>query len=92
MEWVVLTAFVLLAGALVALPRHAPSRATVADERETLIEERSQLLAELRELDEDAGAGRIAGEDRAAGRRAIAPRLRAVTEALRDAGALDARR
>ena len=55
-----------------------------------LIEERARLLAELRELDDDAASGRISAAERLSGRRALAPRLRAVTEALRATG-LDAR-
>ena len=51
-----------------------------------LREERERLLAELRELDEDAASGRISDFERLAGRRALAPQLRAVTEALRSAG------
>jgi len=37
-------------------------------------------------------AGRISADDRQAGRRAIAPQLRAVTEQLRDAGDLPVER
>ena len=92
MEWAVLGTCALLAAALVALPWRARAASTV-DPVETerasiaaLLEERRLLLAELSELDDDAAAGRIAGEDRAAGRRALAPRLRAVTEALRVVG------
>ena len=51
-----------------------------------LVEEHRTLLAELRELDDDAASGRISPDERRDGRRALAPRLRAVTEALRDAG------
>lgn len=93
MEWVVLAACALVAAALVARPWRgagASGRDDVAAERAAmaaLVEERRLLLAELRELDEDAAAGRIAAEDRQAGRRALAPRLRAVSEALRAQGA-----
>ena len=58
----------------------------VAPDLELLREQRQTLLDELRDFDEDAEAGRISAEDRLAGRRALAPRLRAVTEALREAG------
>jgi hypothetical protein len=54
--------------------------------QQALEAERSRLLEELRELDDDAAAGRISRDDRQAGRRGIAPRLRAVTEALRARG------
>jgi cytochrome c-type biogenesis protein CcmI len=87
MEWAVLLAFAAIALALVAMPtRRAPSP---PDESATLEGERRLLLSELRELDEDAAAGRISSEDRQAGRRAIAPRLRAVTEALRSTGSVE---
>jgi hypothetical protein len=88
MEWLVLVVLVLLAALLIALPRRTGSDAGADAEREqaALIEERRLLLAELRELDEDAAAGRISGEDRLAGRRALAPRLRAVTEILQASG------
>ena len=86
----------LVAAALVARPWRAvglPQAGRVDVERAAiaaLADERRLLLAELRELDDDAAAGRIASEDRQAGRRALAPRLRAVVEALRGRG-VDAR-
>src|SRR5579859_6673861 len=88
MEWLLLIVFALVAAALIALPRRS-SRGAVAEAelaQQALLEERRLLLAELRDLDEDAAADRISTEDRLAGRRALAPRLRAVTEALRAAG------
>lgn len=88
MEWLVLVVLALIAAALVALP-HRDGRDRVAEaelEHVALIEERRLLLQELRELDEDATAGRISSEDRLSGRRALAPRLRAVTETLRRDG------
>ena len=94
MEWLLLAALVVAAAAFVVLPglvrgRVADLPPTRADqERELLAEERRVLLAELRDLDEDAAAGRISAEDRLAGRRALAPRLRALTEAMQSAGAL----
>jgi hypothetical protein len=88
MEWLVVVALALLAAVLIALPLRAsrPSEAGAALEEDALIEERRVLLSELRELDEDAAAGRISSDDRLAGRRALAPRLREVTEALQRAG------
>ena len=86
MEWIVLVAFALVAAALVAMPARGSASAAPRDDTATLIEERRTLLAELRELDEDAAAGRISADDRQSGRRALAPRLRAVTEALRARG------
>lgn len=93
MEWAVLAACALVAAALVARPWQASGGRARPDlvtaERvatAVLADERRLLLSDLRELDEDAAAGRIAAEDRQAGRRALAPRLRAVSEALRDHG------
>jgi hypothetical protein len=87
-EWAVLLAFALVAAGAIGLAR--PSRATgdsdPADDEVRLVERRRVLLEELRELDEDLAAGRISPEDRVAGRRALGPELRAVTEALREAG------
>lgn len=87
MEWLVLAALGALACALVAwLPLAAP-QATTDDALSGLERERAALLAELAELDDDAAASRITADDRLAGRRALAPRLRVVVEALRDARA-----
>ncbi len=87
MEWVLLLLFALLAAGLVGLPRW--SRAGAVDaalEIDEAWEQQRLLLAELRELDEDAAAGRISAADRREGRRALAPRLRASSEALRRLG------
>ena len=93
MEWLVLVLFAALAAAVVGAPLwssgrgvHVASEAGATD----LVEEHGRLLAELRELDEDEASGRISAAERQGGRRALAPRLRAVTEALREAG-VDAR-
>lgn len=88
MEWALLALFAAAAAALIALPRLPWSRRPDAPaDLESLRAEHRLLLAELRELDEDAGGGRIAAADRLEGRRALAPRLRAVTERLRNAAA-----
>lgn len=88
MEWAVLVALALVAAALVALPPGVAATPRAAAEAEAALrEERRQLLDELVEIDEDAAAGRISAEDRTAARRAIAPRLRAATEALQARGA-----
>ncbi len=88
-----LVACAAMAAALVARPWRSASTPLEADRVEAerasiaaLVEERRLLLAELSELDDDAATGRIAPEDRQVGRRALAPRLRAVTEALRTQG------
>ena len=84
MEWAVLALFALAASAFIALPRRADSLVddTAADAIE-LAAERDTLLLALRELDEDASAGRISAADRLDARRALGPRLRELTEALR---------
>ena len=87
MELVVLAALVLAAAGLIALPgQRRETFPAPVDPADALAEERDVLLAELRDLDDDAASGRIAAEDRQAGRRAVAPRLRELTEALRAAG------
>lgn len=83
MEWVVLAAVAALAAVFVAWPRRGvddPPAVEVSD----LHDERAAILAELREVEEDALAGRITADDRVEARRALGQRLRAVTEALRD--------
>jgi len=84
-EWTVIVLFAVVAAIAIGLARERRDDA-VAPDLELLREQRGTLLDELRDFDEDANAGRISPEDRLAGRRALAPRLRAVTEALRDAG------
>ena len=88
MEWAVVVALALAAAALIALPGRRASEdfPTAVDPADAILEERRALLAELRDLDEDAAAGRISPADRQAGRRALAPRLRALSEALRATG------
>jgi hypothetical protein len=83
-EWAVIAMFAVIAAVAIGLARERDDEA--APDLELLREQRRTLLDELRDLDEDSAAGRISPEDRLAGRRALAPRLRAVTEALREAG------
>lgn len=78
--------FALLAAALVALPRGTGILQRESERVRLLRAEHATLLRELAELDEDAHSGRISPEDRRRGRRELAPRLRAVTEALVQAG------
>lgn len=87
MEWALLALFALIAAVLIGLPRVSllDGRDGATDAR-ALREEHRQLMAELRDLDDDASAGRISAADRRDGRRALAPQLRAVSEALREAG------
>lgn len=85
MEWIIFAALTVCACALVAwLPLAAPP-SPESDARAALERDHAALLAELAELDDDAATGRITADDRQAGRRAIAPRLRAVAASLRDA-------
>lgn len=86
MEWVVLAAVAALAALFVAWPRRGDADPP-AVELTDLIDERQAILDELREIDEDALAGRISADDRTEARRALGQRLRTVTEALRELGA-----
>jgi hypothetical protein len=85
MEWVVLVAITLLAAAYIAVPAR-PGVESPEPPVDELRRDREAMLVELRELDDDAAEGRISAEDRLAGRRALGPRLREVTEALRERG------
>ncbi|MBM4410012.1 MAG: hypothetical protein FJ037_01560 [Chloroflexi bacterium] len=88
MEWAVLALFALAASIFITLPRRGDTPISdPAGEAAELIAERDRLLLALRELDEDASAGRISPADRLDGRRALGPRLREVTEAIRAADA-----
>jgi len=85
MEWIILVLFAVGTSAFIALPRRADRLADdTGHEAVELASERENLLRMLGELDEDAAAGRISAEDRLVGRRALGPRLREVTEGLRD--------
>ena len=88
MEWLVLVLFAALAALLIGAPLRRAAVTPAADTpgAEALREERARLLADLRELDDDAASGRISAAERLSGRRALAPRLRALTEALRAEG------
>ncbi|MEE8338273.1 MAG: hypothetical protein V3R95_09435 [Dehalococcoidia bacterium] len=86
MEWVLLLILAAVAASLVALPLRGAGTEGEGVDVERLSDERALLLAELRELDDDLAADRISSGDRREGRAALAPRLRAVTEQLRDAG------
>jgi hypothetical protein len=85
-EWLVFAIVAALAAAFIAWPREQDTARSSRPEAEELRSERRAILAELREIDDDVLAGRIAPEDRAEARRALAPQLRHVTEALRDLG------
>ncbi|HJM75963.1 MAG TPA: hypothetical protein QGI71_08930 [Dehalococcoidia bacterium] len=85
MEWLLLAVVVLVAALLIAPPLWAAD-GPPDDGGAELVAERARLLAELREFDDDAAAGRISAQDRREGRQALAPRLRVVTEQLREDG------
>lgn len=88
MEWLLLLAVAIAAATYIGWPH------VVLDESEdvevtTLRDRRTVLLAELRDFDRDLANGRISEDDRRAGRRAVGPELREVTERLRSLGATD---
>lgn len=86
MEWLVLAAVAALAALFVAWPRAGDAAPEAGDAAADLLARRDSLLAELREIDDDLATGRITEADRADARRALGPRLRVVTDALRDLG------
>lgn len=81
-EWLVFVAVSAGTAAFIAWPRAQDAARSSRPEAEELRSERRAILAELREIEDDVLAGRIAAEDRADARRALAPQLRRVTEAL----------
>ncbi len=85
MEWLIFLAVVVTATLFVAWPRTSDPLADTVDVQE-LNGEREAILAELREVEDDALAGRITGDDRRESRRLLGIRLRQVTDALRDLG------
>lgn len=85
-EGAIFAAIVILAATFIAWPRRADRDATAGTEAEELRGEWEDLLQELREIDDDASAGRITAEARRDARRALAPRMREVSEALRALG------
>jgi hypothetical protein len=86
-EWVLLAAIVLVTAAFVAHAARSPGAELAEPETASeAIEARHLLLAELEEVDAELAAGRLTAEERRERRRALAPRLRAVTEELREGG------
>ncbi|MQC16794.1 MAG: hypothetical protein DWG82_01005 [Chloroflexi bacterium] len=85
MEWLIFLAVVVATALFVAWPRAADPRPGAVDVQE-LRGEREAILAELREVDDDALAERITSGDRRESRRILGIRLLRVTEALRDLG------
>lgn len=85
MEWLVLALFAGAAALAIGLPWTRTLEAA-AGRLEALRERRAFLVSELVELDHDLAEGRISAADRIEGRRALAPELRAVTDALRSHG------
>ena len=85
MEWVLLLVVAIATALYIGWP-HADLDEPESDEIVTLRDRRTLLLAELREFDTDLTNGRISEDDRRAGRRALGPELRDVTERLRGLG------
>lgn len=88
MEWVLLLAVAIVTAIYIGWP-HATLDESEDDEITTLRDRRTVLLAELRDFDTDLANGRISEDDRRAGRRALGPELREITEHLRSLGATD---
>ncbi|MFA7248816.1 MAG: hypothetical protein WC273_04220 [Dehalococcoidia bacterium] len=85
MEWLVLAALAALAAIYIALPRREdaqPDREAGAT-ADDLRAQRDELVAALRDLDDDVAAGRMTAEDRRRGRQEIGEHLRDVMELLR---------
>lgn len=87
-EWAVLVALAVLAALYIALPRRddAGADATPEADLDDLRAQRDELVASLRDLDEDVAAGRMAAEHRQRGRQEIGARLREVMEQIRAQG------
>ena len=85
MEWLVFLLVATVVAAFIAWPRADDDAPSPLDMGE-LSAEREAILAELREVDDDALAGRITADDRRESRRQLGARLLRVTEALRDLG------
>lgn len=85
MEWLLLFAVAIAAATYIGWPHVVPDQSEDV-EVTTLRDRRIVLLAELRDFDTDLANGRISEDDRRAGRRALGPELREVTERLRSLG------
>jgi hypothetical protein len=84
-EWLALAALAAVAALYIGLPRRedADSDTAPGAELDDLRAQRDELVAALRDLDEDVAAGRMAPEDRQRGRQEIGVRLREIIERLR---------
>ncbi len=85
-EWAILAAIAAATAVFVAWPRPGDVQPDAGEAVDDLHARRAAILAELRELDDDLATGRITEADRTDARRALGPRLREVTEALRALG------
>lgn len=84
-----LGALAVIAALYIALPRREDADADPprGAELDDLHAQRDELVAALRDLDDDVAAGRMAAEDRQRGRHEIGARLREIIERLRVAEA-----
>ncbi|MQC17221.1 MAG: hypothetical protein DWG82_03165 [Chloroflexi bacterium] len=85
MEWLIFLLVVAAATLFVAWPRAGDTSPGSMDMQD-LRAEREVILAELREVEDDALAGRITDDDRRESRRLLGIRLVHVTDALRSLG------
>lgn len=85
MEWAVLALIALLAALYIAVPRSDDADAIEAQhaDLDDLHAQRDELVASLRDLDEDVAAGRLSPHDRQRGRADIGAQLREVMERIR---------
>ena len=88
MEWAMLAGLAAIAALYIALPRSDDRDEDTAPEAaiDDLRAQRDELVAALRDLDDDVAAGRMAAADRQRGRQEIGARLRGIIEQLRAQG------
>lgn len=84
MEWVLFAGIAAVAAIYIALPRREDATLDLAPgaEVDDLRAQRDELVAALRDLDDDLAAGRVSADDRARGRREVGERLREVMATL----------
>ncbi len=84
-EWLMLAGLAALVALYIGLPRpeDADDDSAPGADLDDLRAQRDELVAALRDLDEDVAAGRMAAEDRQRGRQDIGARLREIMERIR---------